>query len=145
MIKMEQSVIINRPQEVVFAFVANPENETKWQADLVEAKFTTNGTVGIGSKGRDRRQFMGKPVETTWEVTEYQPDHKMAFRVITGPIPFHGAYLFEPVAGGTKFTFSAWAKTKGLSKLFDPLVNRMGRKQYERDLAALKAVLETEQ
>ena len=144
MIKMEQSIVINCPREQVFTFITNPENETKWQADLVESKFTTNGGVGIGAKGRDLRQFMGRPIETTWEVTEYQPSHKMAFRVITGPIPFHGSYLFESVPGGTKFTFSAWAETKGISKLFDPIVNRMGQKQYERDLATLKTVLETQ-
>lgn len=142
MIKMEQSIVINRTQEDVFAFIANPENETQWQADLLESKLTTDGKVGIGSKGRDMRQFMGKPVETTWEVTEYEPSHRMSFRVITGPIPFQGSYLFETAPGGTKFTFSAWAETKGLSKLFDPIVNRMGQKQYERDLATLKAVLE---
>ena len=142
MIKMEQSIFINQPKERVFAFIANPENETKWQADLLESKLTTNGKVGVGSKGRDIRQFMGKPVETTWEVTEYQPSRKMSFRVITGPIPFQGSYLFETVPGGTKFTFSAWAETKGLSKLFDPVINRMGKKQYERDLATLKTVLE---
>lgn len=143
MIKMEQSIVINCPSEQVFTFIANPENETKWQADLVESTFTSNGAVGVGSKGRDLRQFMGKPVETTWEVTEYQPSQKMAFRVITGPIPFQGSYIFEPVQDGTKFTFTAWAETKGLSKLFDPIVSRMGKKQYERDLATLKTVLET--
>lgn len=143
MIKMEQSITINRTQEEVFVFIANPENETKWQGDLVESKLTSDGAVGVGSKGRDVRQFMGKPAVTTWEITEYQPHNKMAFRVITGPIPFQGAYLFESVPGGTKFTFSAWAETKGISKLFDPIVNRMGRKQYERDLATLKTVLET--
>ena len=142
MIKMEQSITIKRSQEEVFAFIANPENETQWQADLVESKIISTGAVGVGSKGRDLRQFMGKPVETTWEVTEYQPHRKIAFRIIKGPIPFQGIYLFKAVPGGTKFTFTAWAETKGISKLFDPIVNRMGRKQYERDLATLKTVLE---
>jgi uncharacterized protein YndB with AHSA1/START domain len=144
MIKMEQSIVINCPREQVFAFIANPENETKWQADLAESKFTTTGPVGVGTKGRDLRRFMGRQIETTWEITEYQPSHKMAFRVITGPIPFQALYTFESKMDGTKLTFSAQAKTKGFSKLFDPLVNRMGQKQYERDLAALKTVLETQ-
>lgn len=144
MIKMEQSIVINRPREEVFAFLVNPANETQWQADLVDSKFTSSGDIGIGTKGRDLRQFMGKQIETTWEVTEYQPSHKMAFRIIKGPIPFQASYAFESVHGGTKLSFKAWAETKGVSKLFDPLVNRMGQKQYERDLATLKAVLETD-
>ena len=143
MINMEQSIVINRPCEEVFAFLANPENETQWQAELVDSKFTSNGAVGIGTTGRDLRQFMGRPIETTWEVTEYQPGQKLGFRIIKGPIPFQASYVLEPVKGSTKLIFHAWAKTKGITKLFDPLINRMGQKQYERDLATLKTVLET--
>ncbi|MBK8904761.1 MAG: SRPBCC family protein [Anaerolineaceae bacterium] len=144
MIKMEQSITINRTQEDVFAFIVSPENETQWQADLVDSRFTSQGDIGMGSTGRDLRRFMGKEIETTWVVTDYQPSHKIGFRVVKGPIPFDATYIFESVKGGTKLSFAAWAETKGVSKLFDPLVNRMGQKQYERDLAALKAVLEAE-
>ena len=37
MISMEHSVVINRPIEDVFAFVADQGNEPKWHKDVLEA------------------------------------------------------------------------------------------------------------
>ena len=142
MIHIQQSIVIYQPVTKVFAFLTNAENETQWQAGLIEAKFTSAGPVGVGTTGRDLRQFMGRPIETTWKVTEFERDQKMAFSIVTGPIPFQGSYAFRPVENGTELIFTAWAETKGFSRLFDPLVNWNGKKQYERDLATLKQVLE---
>jgi hypothetical protein len=142
MINLEKSIVINRPMADVFNYIATPANETAWQADLVESKFTSPEPVDVGSEGRDLRKFMGRQIETIWQVTAFQPNHKMAFKVIKGPMLFEASYSFVPVKNGTELTFQAWAQTKGISRLFDPLVNWMGNKQYERDLGNLKSVLE---
>ena len=59
MIQVEVSVAIKRPPEEVFLFLANTENETKWQPGLIESKFTSAEPMGLGTTGRDVRQFMG--------------------------------------------------------------------------------------
>ena len=66
-------------------FLPTPENETKWQPDLLSAKLTSNGPVGVGAEGCDVRKFMGKETVTTWRVTEFVPNRKMTFKVIAGP------------------------------------------------------------
>jgi hypothetical protein len=126
----------------VFAFLANPENETQWQADLIEAKLTSPGPIGVGATGRDVRKFMGRETVTTWQVTEFEPNQKMAFKVISGPMPFQGAYIFETANGSTRFVYKVTAETSGLSRLFDPLVSRLVRSQGEKQMAALKTALE---
>lgn len=68
----------------------------------------------------------------------------MAFKVISGPMPFQGAYIFEAVNGSTRFVYEVTTETSGLSRLFDPLVSRQVRSQGEKQMAALKKVLEAD-
>lgn len=144
MIRFEHSVVINRPLEKVFAFLSVSENETQWQAGLVESKHTSQGPTGVGTTGRDVRKFMGREVVTTWKVTEYEPNKMFAFKVISGPVPFQGAYTFDRVDGGTRVTITAQAEMRGLSRLFEPMIIRSGKRQYENDFTALKKVLEAQ-
>ena len=144
MIKIDLNAVILRPVEKVFAFLANPENETQWQPDLHESKLTSTGPIGVGATGRDVRKFMGRETVTTWQVSDFEPNQKMVFKVISGPMPFQGAFAFEPVAGGTRVVYIVQAETSGFSQLFDPLVSRLIRSQGEKQMAALKAALEAQ-
>lgn len=142
MIEIEFNTMIKRPIEKVFAFLANPENETQWQADLIEAKQTSTGPIVVGATGRDVRKFMSRETVTIWQVTEFEPNQKMAFKVTAGPMPFQGAYIFKAVDGGTRLVYKVTAVTSGVSRLFDPLVSRFVKSQGEKQMAALKTALE---
>jgi hypothetical protein len=48
MAQMRQSVDIARPLEEVFAFVANPANDARWGANLVEVIQLSPGPLGWG-------------------------------------------------------------------------------------------------
>lgn len=87
MITIEYSVAINRPIEEVFSFMTNLENNPQWVSGLLEAKQTSPGPMGVGSTGTDVRQFLGRRIESTWEVTEHEVNKKSAFKTTSGPIP----------------------------------------------------------
>lgn len=144
MIKLEFNTVIEQPIAKVFSFLANPENETQWQTDLVEAKLTSDGPIGVGATGRDVRTFMGRETVTTWQVTAFEPNQKIVFKVIAGPMPFEGAYLFEVVDGATRFTYRVQSETPGFAKLFAPLISRIIKSQGQKQMAALKRALESQ-
>jgi uncharacterized protein YndB with AHSA1/START domain len=48
MINIEDSVIIKRPVEEVFSFVADQTNAPQWQEGLLEVRRTTGETLGVG-------------------------------------------------------------------------------------------------
>ncbi len=141
--EFHQSVVIRRPIEEVFAFLDETTNETQWQRGLVESKETSEGPRGVGTTGRDVRTYMGRQIITTWEVTAYRPNEMFGFRVISGPVPFEGAYTFERVPDGTQVTMTARAEMHGLSRLMAPMIVRSGRTQYQRDFGTLKVLLES--
>ena len=60
MIKAEQTVVIDRPIEEVFAYVTDQTNTPYWQAGLVEVQRTTAGPIGVGTKHTFVRNFMGR-------------------------------------------------------------------------------------
>ena len=49
MIKVETTVQIDRPSEEVFTYISNFENNPEWQSGQLEAKFTSEGPLSVGS------------------------------------------------------------------------------------------------
>ncbi len=50
MIKFEVTIIIHRPLEDVFRFVAQGENGSKWNSAVKEVKQISEGPVGVGTR-----------------------------------------------------------------------------------------------
>ncbi len=141
MAAFESSIEIDRSVDDVFAFLADPSNETRWQSGLIDSSFTSDGPLAVGSTGRDIRRSMGMKSTTQWVVTALVPNQLFAFKV-TKPVPFDSSYRFEPTAAGVKVTMSV--DPVGFTKVIWPIISGVGKKQYLRDFAKLKEVLESE-
>ncbi len=145
MAKFEKSVVINQSLEKTFEFVVNAENEPLWQTQVQEAKFTSDGPIGVGSTSAQTAHFMGRRIETTGEITEYEQNVHWAWKSTSGPIPGSGRTAFEAVGEGqTKVTISADLELGGFFKVAEPLVARSGGRLMESNLANLKDLLEAE-
>ena len=142
-IREELSVVVDRPIEEVFAFATEPENEPLWQSTSLETEQTSGGPVGVGTTFRNTSKFLGRRIDSTYEVTENEPPRRQCVRATSGPIPGSGCYLFEPAEeGGTRFTQRLEAEIGGFFRLAEPLVGRAIRRQMDVDMATLKDLLE---
>ena len=142
MTRFEQSVVINRPSEQVFDFLANPLNDPQWSSASVEMRKTSGGPVGVGATFRQVGRFLGRRLEFALEVTAYEPNRKFGMKVTAGPIKFAGIRVLETVPDGTRVTFKGGGQSSGFFRIADPLLARAAERQLTADLAALKAVLE---
>lgn len=142
MIALKHSVIINRPVEEVFRYVINSENAPKWKSRLLKVKRTSQGPVGVGTTEIHVGKILGWRPETKVEITAYEPDKKVGFKTVSGPLSAKGEITFESVEGGTKVTITAGRQPSGFLKLIGPLVAGVAQKQLETDLVKLKEVLE---
>jgi uncharacterized protein YndB with AHSA1/START domain len=142
--RIEVSVVINRPIEEVFAYVTNPENEPLWQSGVLESELVGEGPLGVGAKTREVRKLLGRRLESTAEVTAYEPNAKIAFKSTSGPVQYEAWYTFEPVDAGTKLTIVGEGDTGSLFKLAEGLVMRQFEKEMQTALAALKDILESQ-
>jgi uncharacterized membrane protein len=87
-------------------------------------------------------QGLGKRIETNCEITEYEPNKKWCYRILSGPVGGTGCTIFEPVAGGTKVTIVSETDLNGFFKLAEAVVARMASRQVKADLRNLKDILE---
>ena len=140
----DSSVLINRPVEEVFAFVTEPGNSTLWQSGCLESVKTSEGPVGVGTTGREVRRFLGLQIETTGEVTDFEPNKRSSVKTTSGPAQGQATWTFESAGGGTTFATAIDVDLGGLFKLAGPVLSRMIERQIETDLANLKDLLEAQ-
>ena len=145
MIKLKHSVVINRPVDEVFAFLANPENEMLWNQSTQKSEQTSEGPMGVGTTVNIVTRFLGQSIDSTWEVTEYEVNRRRAIKSTSGPMPFEFVQTFESVEGGTKLTGTGQIEAGGFFKLAEPVVGRMAKRQQETTFANLKDILEAQE
>ncbi len=144
MATIETSVVINRPVEEVFTYVVDPNNNAQWAGPVVEARQTSEGPVGLGTTSTRVTQFLGRTMEATYEIIEYEPNSYYKDKMTSGPVPINGRISFESVDDGTKVTIAGEIEAAGFFKLAEPILSRMARRQVETDAQTLKDLLEAE-
>ena len=140
--EIKMSIAINRPLEEVFAFISNFENNLKWQSTLVEAKKISEGSRGVGTTYQAVTTILGRRINTEQEITEYEPNRKVARKTKSGPFPFEVEVEFERTKSGTRVNAAVDGEPLGFFKLADSLLERAIKRQFESDLANLKDMME---
>lgn len=138
------SVVIDRPIEEVFSFVTRIEDHPRWMSFARQAQVTSEGPVQVGSTYLYNGEFLGRKMETTGEVVEYEVPRRYGWRATSRPFPSEGSWAFEAVDGGTRVTLTMSAEPGGFFSLAASVLMRMGRRIIEADLANLKELLETQ-
>ncbi len=142
MIIVEKSVVINKPLEVVFAFVSDTNNDPKWQSGIDSVVFEGPTNV-VGAKWTEVRKFMGQEMKSTLEVTSFVQNQKFSAKVIKGPVPFEATVTFAAEGGGTKVTTHIEGEPKGFFKVAEGALKGQLEKSLEEDGNKLKALLES--
>jgi uncharacterized protein YndB with AHSA1/START domain len=144
MIKVEKSIIIQRPIEEVFAFVADQRNAPQWQHGLLEVRRTNEGPMGVGTKHALVRKFMGRKLEANNEYVTYEPNREVTFKTTSGPMPLEASYLTESVPSGTKLTSKIEMQATGFIGLAEPLIGASLRREMDAAFGELKDLLENQ-
>jgi carbon monoxide dehydrogenase subunit G len=137
------SVIIARPIADVFAFVADGERAPMWRSGVLDIRRVSGEGAGTryaqGVKGP-----MSRRIDADFEVTVVEPERRLEFQTISGPVRPHGRYDFEPSGAGTQVTFSLDVELSGVRSF---LLGRAVQRTMEAEVGALerlKVVLESQ-
>jgi len=144
MARIEESVIIKRPVEKVFAYTTGAKSWPKWHGAIPEAEQTSEGQVGLGSTFRGKSRAMGQTSEWTAKLTEYEPNKRWGKVIDMGSIVIDDKLVFDAAEGGTRFTMAYDVKVGGLLKLLSPVIINSMHKQLNLDVATLKSILEAQ-
>ena len=143
-INIKQSIVINLPAEEIFAYMSDIENLVDWSSATISVRKITPGELHVGAMVRSTIRFLGKWLDITFEIVEYEPSRYLTLKSISGVTPCLFCYQFEPSEdGGTTVSQGTIIHlTGGVLNLAEPVVTSVIRSQLEHDLLTLKAVSE---
>ena len=136
-------IVINRPVEEVFDFVADECNEPRYNPRMVRAERISAGPVGLGSRYHAETRSMGRTVGMDIQNTDYRRPCALGSTTHLAAMDIHGTLTFEPVPGGTLMKWVWDLYPKGAFKLMGPFAVRMGRRQEQAIWTDLKELLES--
>jgi uncharacterized membrane protein len=142
MARVEHTFTVEAPPTVVFEYLTDLEKGPVWQSSLLEAHLSPEGPIHKGTEISEVRKFLGRKIESTVEVTEFEPDRLFGGRVLSGPVPWEFLYRLEEADGSTRVDFHMEGEPGGFFRLAEPLVIRTVEKQLVNDLSTFKELVE---
>ena len=142
MICMKHAVVINRPVEDVFAFVADQANEPMWHTDVLEVNPARPLEPGATVTWLVR--FMGSNTYVV-DVTAFEPLRRIELTARQGPLKPTLTHTFEETNGATRYQRHVQIPLHGMFRLVGPIMKATGaaRRRNARFAENLKNMLET--
>lgn len=134
---------IARPRAAVANYVIDPTNEPKWIRGIVDSDPVTPGPIGKGTRVRRVAKFMGRVIDYTPEVIEFEPGLRLLMRT-EAPFPMTIEYQFAERGGGTVFRQRLQGGPRGVMRLFAPFLAIVVTHNVRGDMERLRALLEAQ-
>jgi uncharacterized membrane protein len=137
-------IVIDRPLPVVVDYAANPANAPEWYVNIESVEWRTDPPVAVGSRLDFVARFLGRRLAYTYEVVELVPDERLVMRTAQGPFPMETSYQWSAEsARSTRMTLRNRGEPSGFATVAAPLMAGAMRRANQKDLARLKALLES--
>lgn len=136
------SILIDRPIEVVFDYVADQTREPEYNPEMVSSERLTDGPIGVGTRFHAVMRSEGREMPMDIEVTVFERPTRMASHTELQPMEIDGALCFTREGRATRMTWDWELHPHGVLRLAGPMLTRIGRKQEQRIWEGLKARLE---
>lgn len=136
------TINISRRPSDVFSYISNFANNPKWQGGMVEAYFTTEPPTRVGSEYTQVARFLGRHIESTFKVIEYEPGRLIKATTVASTFPITFTRIVEPEKSGSRVTAIVEGDASGVYKLAEPLMTKKVRASVTKDYQRLKKILE---
>jgi len=138
----QHSVTVSRPVGEVFAFVADGENARRWRPGVLDVVRQSGEGLGAiyrqGVKGPG-----GRRIAADYEITAFEPDRRIAFRAIAGPVRPTGEYRFAQGAEGTTVSLALEATVTGWKRIVMGRAVQSTMESEVHNLESLRQILES--
>jgi uncharacterized membrane protein len=132
-VKVEESVEIAKPQEVVYTLVRDLERAPEWQKSLE--------SVDVHA-GTEVRRLLGLRQEATFLVLEDDPPRRLAIASEGGPANARATFDLEPRGDGTRVAFTLEVELRGPGRLARRFAQTAAQREVRSSLQALKELAE---
>jgi uncharacterized membrane protein len=142
-VDVETSVVIARPRTEVAAYAGNPDNAPEWYENIRSIEWQSPRPMRVGSRLAFVAHFLGRRLAYTYEVVEFVPGERLVMRTAEGPFPMETSYVWSSEGQDTRMMLRNRGEPRGFSKIMAPFMAAAMRRANRKDLARLKALLES--
>ena len=137
MVTIRNEILIRRPVDEVFDFVANFENMPKWNYYVKSAVRTTHGEHELGATFHQIRRHD----EQDFRIVEFDRSHVVAMTTVPPERKLTMRFSLSPVADGTRLV-DEWAIDAGWAAPLVSLARGRIRRAVATNLEKLRELLE---
>jgi uncharacterized protein YndB with AHSA1/START domain len=146
-VKVQGSIGIGAPPEIVWPFLVEPERILKWYTLLRRFEYTSEQHAGVGTAVYMEEEA-GVSLRVSYVVTEWVEKEKLAFRMTSGNFVkgYEQTWTLERIPTGSRFTLA-----EDVTMPYGPVGRVLGafsrsssERHIEEILAKLKALAEAE-
>jgi uncharacterized protein YndB with AHSA1/START domain len=142
MARIDGELVIRRPVDEVFDFVADERNEPRYNPRIRRAEKLSPGPIGPKTRFHAEAVTLGRTIGMTIQYTTYERPRRLASSIQMTAADIVGTLRFDPVDGGTRMGWSWEMRLRGPYKLLTPIIAGAGRRQERASWAGLKRFLE---
>jgi uncharacterized membrane protein len=141
--RVRSSILVNRPVDAVFAYVADYRNDPEWRSEVREMRYVPEDGIGAGAHVIETSVLWGRRVVTESVITAFEVNRRVDFESISGPFRVRGMRAVEAVGDATRMTSELeWIPTSRVGQLVAPLMERSYQRTLDRYLMRLRTILE---
>jgi uncharacterized protein YndB with AHSA1/START domain len=133
---------IARSRAEVAAFASDPSNATRWYRNIRSVTWETTPPLAVGSRVRFRARFLGRTLEYTYEIQEFEPAQRLVMAMSDGPFAMETTYTWADADAGTRMTLRNRGEPEGYMRMLGVVVEAGMRRANRGDLARLKDIVE---
>ncbi|MBE8472278.1 SRPBCC family protein [Streptomyces justiciae] len=136
--------VIPLPPDRVAAYAMDWRHDADWTQGIRTAALTAEaegGGFGTGAEVTRTAYFLGRRIDYVLRVAAYEPPSLLDMVSVSGPMPMHVTYTFEPHPDGTLARIRVQGGEGGFYRLAAPLLARQVRGNLVKDLRDLEARL----
>ncbi|KAA0929825.1 MULTISPECIES: SRPBCC family protein [Streptomyces] len=99
-VKAEYAFGLPVPPKEAFALISDPAQDPVWQAACVDVQLL-DGEPRPGARYEITFQLIGKRMQFTVEIDEFEPGLRSRFHTLDGPFHYVGTYVYAENEDGT--------------------------------------------
>jgi uncharacterized protein YndB with AHSA1/START domain len=139
--RFSNTITIDRAPAAVFAYLADFENLPRWNYAISDTRKLSTGPVGVGSRYQQTRTVPA-PGDEIFEVTEFEPHHKLTIRGSFGPFPAEISYTIHAEGTATTVINTVRLQPPRPLNLLAPIATHQIKSAVAANLEVLRQTLE---
>lgn len=125
--KIQRTVETTAAPGPVFAYLSDFTNTNEWDPGTITTE-RVEGDGGVGTVYHNVSEFNGNKSELRYEVVELVPERKIALKGEGKSVHADDTMELEPAGTGTRVSYTADIRLKGLLKLAEPFLGKAFKK-----------------